>query len=127
MYCYIMDVPIASVGINGVAPYTFVSTTLKRLSCTGLSPILPTSIIAGLADTKPDTCLPSKTFHNNSTRLVLPALVFVLLAPMVCAIYGYESCYASTLVLDFVLIKLDTISIIDAGNPNGEWKPENRY
>ena len=25
MYCYIMDVPIASVGINGVVPYTFVS------------------------------------------------------------------------------------------------------
>ena len=25
MYCYIMDAPTASVGINGVVPYTFVS------------------------------------------------------------------------------------------------------
>jgi hypothetical protein len=25
MYCYIMDVPIASVGIIGAAPYTFVA------------------------------------------------------------------------------------------------------
>ncbi len=39
MYCYTMDVPIASAGISGVSPCTFLSTTLLQPFCANLSPI----------------------------------------------------------------------------------------
>ena len=82
-----MDVPIASVEINGVAPCTFVEATLWQPSCTGLSPIAPTLISVDLTGTITDVYALSKTCSNNLSRLVLPALVLTqsfLLASATC-------------------------------------------
>ena len=82
-----MDVPIASVEINGVAPCTLVEATLWPPFCTGLSPIAPTLISVDLIGTIPGVYALSKTCNNNLLRPVLPALVLtqsILLAVATC-------------------------------------------
>ena len=82
-----MDVPIASVEINGVVPCTFVEATLRPPFCTGLSPTAPTLISVDLTGTIPDVYALSKTCNNNLSHPVLPALVLtqsILLAFATC-------------------------------------------
>ena len=87
-----MDVPIASVEINGVAPCTFVEATLQLPFCTSLSPIVPTLISVDLIGTIPGVYVLSKTCNNNLLPPVLPALVLtqsILLAVATCVFENF--------------------------------------